>query len=42
MEILNCEPAIKDGAYDGETIVKGKVEFRNVSLHILAMKVPVL
>lgn len=30
MEILNCEPAIKDGAYDGETIVKGKVEFRNV------------
>lgn len=35
MEVLNCEPAIKDGAYDGETIVKGKVEFRNVSLHIL-------
>lgn len=32
MEILNCEPAIKDGAYDGETIVKGKVEFRNVSI----------
>ena len=32
MEILNCEPAIKDGAYDGETIVKGKVEFRHVSL----------
>lgn len=31
MEILNCEPAIKDGAYDGEIIVKGKVEFRNVS-----------
>lgn len=31
MEILNCEPAIKDGAYDGEAIVKGKVEFRNVS-----------
>lgn len=31
MEILNYEPAIKDGAYDGETIVKGKVEFRNVS-----------
>ena len=31
IEILNCEPAIKDGAYDGETIVKGKVEFRNVS-----------
>lgn len=31
MEILNCELAIKDGAYDGETIVKGKVEFRNVS-----------
>ena len=31
MEALNCEPAIKDGAYDGETIVKGKVEFRNVS-----------
>lgn len=31
MEVLNCEPTIKDGAYDGETIVKGKVEFRNVS-----------
>ena len=31
MEVLNCESAIKDGAYDGETIVKGKVEFRNVS-----------
>ena len=31
MEVLNCEPAIKDGAYDGKTIVKGKVEFRNVS-----------
>lgn len=31
MEVLNGEPAIKDGAYDGETIVKGKVEFRNVS-----------
>lgn len=31
MEVLNCEPAIKDGAYDGETIVKGEVEFRNVS-----------
>lgn len=31
MEVLNCEPAIKDGAYDGEIIVKGKVEFRNVS-----------
>lgn len=31
MEVLNCEPAIKDGSYDGETIVKGKVEFRNVS-----------
>ena len=22
IEVLNCEPAIKDGAYDGETIVK--------------------
>lgn len=31
IEVLNCEPAIKDGAYDGETTVKGKVEFRNVS-----------
>lgn len=31
MDVLNCEPAIKDGVYDGETIVKGKVEFRNVS-----------
>ncbi len=31
MEVLNCDPAIKDGLFDGETIVKGKVEFKNVS-----------
>jgi ATP-binding cassette subfamily B protein len=31
MEVLNCEPVIKDGAYDKDTGVKGKVEFRHVS-----------
>ncbi len=30
-EILHCEPAIADGEFDGETAVKGKVEFRDVS-----------
>lgn len=31
MEVLNCEPAIRDGDYTGETKVKGKVEFKNVT-----------
>lgn len=31
MEVLNCEPAIKDGYYDKDTAVKGKIEFKNVS-----------
>ncbi|MGN0327649.1 MAG: ABC transporter ATP-binding protein [Lachnospira sp.] len=31
MEILNCDPAIKDGNFDGETSIKGKIEFKNVS-----------
>lgn len=31
MEVLSCEPAIKDGTYCDETSVKGKVEFKNVS-----------
>lgn len=32
MEIINCDPAIKSGTYNKETAVKGKVEFKNVSL----------
>lgn len=31
MEVLNCDPAIKDGGFEGDTEVYGKVEFRNVS-----------
>lgn len=31
MEVLQCEPAIKDGTHDGNTAVRGKVEFRDVS-----------
>ncbi|MGN1148640.1 MAG: ABC transporter ATP-binding protein [Lachnospiraceae bacterium] len=30
-EVLNCEPSIKDGNFDGDTPVKGKIEFRDVS-----------
>lgn len=30
-EILQCEPAIADGSFDGETKIKGKVEFKDVS-----------
>lgn len=30
-EILESEPAIADGGFDGKTKVKGKVEFKNVS-----------
>lgn len=30
-EILVCEPAIADGNYDGNTEIKGMIEFRNVS-----------
>lgn len=30
-EVLACEPAISDGAFDGNGSIKGKVEFRNVS-----------
>lgn len=30
-EVLSCEPSIADGQFAGETAVKGKVEFRNVS-----------
>lgn len=30
-ELLNCDPAIADGSFDGATAVKGKVEFKNVS-----------
>lgn len=30
-EILDCKPAIADGEFAGDTPVKGKVEFKNVS-----------
>lgn len=30
-EVLVCEPSIKDGSFEEETGVKGKVEFRDVS-----------
>lgn len=30
-EVLDCEPTIKDGGFDGETPERGTVEFRNVS-----------
>lgn len=30
-EILQCEPSIADGSFEGETEIKGKVEFRDVS-----------
>ena len=30
-ELLNCEPAIKDGSYTDNPAVHGKIEFRNVS-----------
>lgn len=30
-EVLNSEPEIKDGDFDGETKVQGKIEFRDVS-----------
>ena len=30
-EVLSCQPVICDGDFSGETALKGKVEFRNVS-----------
>lgn len=30
-EVLCCEPAIQDGEFTGETLQKGKIEFRKVS-----------
>lgn len=30
-EILNSEPELKDGEFDGKTNIHGKIEFRNVS-----------
>ncbi len=32
-EILNTKPEFTDGTFDGETKVKGEVEFRDVSFH---------
>lgn len=30
-EILDCNPAVADGTFDGNSNIKGKIEFRNVS-----------
>lgn len=30
-EVIECEPSIKDGEFEGETEVKGEIEFKNVS-----------
>lgn len=30
-EVLSCDPAITDGDFEGETALRGKVEFENVS-----------
>lgn len=30
-EILQCEPSIADGSFEGETEIKGKIEFKDVS-----------
>lgn len=30
-EILNCEPQLRDGGFDGQTEMRGQVEFRHVS-----------
>ncbi len=30
-EILQCEPSIADGSFEGETEIRGKVEFKDVS-----------
>lgn len=31
LEVLNCNPKVKDGKFDGETKLKGALEFKNVS-----------
>lgn len=31
MEVLNCEPVIKDGTHGADTDIRGKIEFKNVS-----------
>lgn len=36
-EILECEPSIADGSFDGNTAVRGKVEFRDVSFSYTGM-----
>ena len=36
-EVLVCEPSIADGSFTGETAVKGKVEFRDVSFSYSGM-----
>lgn len=41
-EILDSEPGMKDGTYDGETKVKGEIEFRNVSFAYPGSTQPVI
>lgn len=36
-EVLSCQPVICDGDFSGETGLRGKVEFRNVSFAYLGM-----
>lgn len=37
-EVLKCRPVIADGGFEGNTDIKGKVEFRNVSFAYPGMK----
>lgn len=41
-EILDSEPEIKDGDFDGKTKIKGKIEFRDVSFAFPGTDKPVL
>lgn len=36
-EVMVCEPVISDGTHDGNTAVRGKVEFKNVSFYYPGM-----
>lgn len=40
--VLDSEPELKDGSFDGETDVKGEIEFRNVSFTYPGSDRPVL
>lgn len=37
-EVIKCKPVIADGGFDGNTEIKGKVEFKNVSFAYPGMK----